>query len=515
MTPFLIPIELELLYFGLWGISQAFSFVLIFRHYSSSGRYLGERTELGLGFLLARTSAVMVNITCALILFPVCRVTLTSLRHWKLAQLLPVDQHIRAHRWIGMSLFLWSSIHMGAHYVNFWHLTQWSISSRLKDALQWAFLSPTGSTGHFLFLLLIIIAFSARRKVRTRRFDTFISLHHLYILFLIFCMIHGTFCFIAKALRATCSYHSTFHLYILPGLVLYVTERMYRYIRYRRTVQVQSVILHPSQVIELRMNAPWIRYEPGQWIYLAFPGISAVQMHPFTITSAPQDDFVSVHIRIVGDWTGRVARALTSKGISASGDSIGEIHHIRVDGPYGAPCTAMLDYRCIYLGGAGIGITPFASLLRNLWWKVRQGEIMTLQHVYLTWVCRDIESFEWFSELLFSLDDPAFRSKCTIHIHITRGSLERVQGRIDDLTRGNRSIASKIPTLHFHTSRPNFSRIVQRLGQLHPAEDVGVFACGPRTLTRSLRHAAYHYTDLSHGGTRFYFHKGNDFSNRV
>ncbi|BAT14312.1 Os11g0537400, partial [Oryza sativa Japonica Group] len=25
--------------------------------------------------------------------------------------------------------------------------------------------------------------------------------------------------------------------------------------------------------------------------------------HPFSITSAPQDDYVSVHIRTLGDWT--------------------------------------------------------------------------------------------------------------------------------------------------------------------------------------------------------------------
>lgn len=156
-------IELELLYFGLWGISQVLAFLLIFHHYSSSLRYLEERMELGMGFILARTSAVMVNITCALILFPVCRVTLTSLRSWKMAHLLPVDQHIRAHRWIGMSIFLWSLIHMGAHYMNIWHLIRRHVVSRVKVALTWAFISPTGATGHILLLLLVIIAFSARR----------------------------------------------------------------------------------------------------------------------------------------------------------------------------------------------------------------------------------------------------------------------------------------------------------------------------------------------------------------
>lgn len=33
--------------------------------------------------------------------------------------------------------------------------------------------------------------------------------------------------------------------------------------------------------------------------------------HPFSITSAPGDDYLSVHIRIVGDWTQELKRIFT------------------------------------------------------------------------------------------------------------------------------------------------------------------------------------------------------------
>jgi predicted ferric reductase len=39
--------------------------------------------------------------------------------------------------------------------------------------------------------------------------------------------------------------------------------------------------------------------------------VAAQEWHPFTITSAPEQDFVSVHVRIVGDWTGEL-KALVS-----------------------------------------------------------------------------------------------------------------------------------------------------------------------------------------------------------
>lgn len=43
--------------------------------------------------------------------------------------------------------------------------------------------------------------------------------------------------------------------------------------------------------------------EVGQYVFLNCPAISQLEWHPFTMTSAPEEDFFSVHIRSVGDWT--------------------------------------------------------------------------------------------------------------------------------------------------------------------------------------------------------------------
>jgi len=40
------------------------------------------------------------------------------------------------------------------------------------------------------------------------------------------------------------------------------------------------------------------------------PSISYFQYHPFTLTSAPEEDYISVHIRCIGDWTNEFARAV-------------------------------------------------------------------------------------------------------------------------------------------------------------------------------------------------------------
>lgn len=40
--------------------------------------------------------------------------------------------------------------------------------------------------------------------------------------------------------------------------------------------------------------------------------------HPFSITSAPGDDWLSVHIRTVGDWTQELKRVFTEDNGPAS-----------------------------------------------------------------------------------------------------------------------------------------------------------------------------------------------------
>lgn len=48
---------------------------------------------------------------------------------------------------------------------------------------------------------------------------------------------------------------------------------------------------------------------PGQYIFLQCPSVSQLEWHPFTLTSAPEEDFFSVHIRVIGDWTAALFKA--------------------------------------------------------------------------------------------------------------------------------------------------------------------------------------------------------------
>ncbi|XP_048351206.1 NADPH oxidase 4-like isoform X2 [Sphaerodactylus townsendi] len=71
-----------------------------------------------------------------------------------------------------------------------------------------------------------------------------------------------------------------------------------------------------------------------------------------------------------------------------------------VDGPFGSPFEESFNYEVSLCVAGGIGVTPFASILRTLLddWKCYK-----LQRLYFVWVCRDIRYFHCFADLLCSL----------------------------------------------------------------------------------------------------------------
>lgn len=94
--------------------------------------------------------------------------------------------------------------------------------------------------------------------------------------------------------------------------------------------------------------------------------------------SAPEEDYISVHIRVVGDFTTALAKTVgcefdsdKSKEVDVAGGKVvgtninpplnRVLPRIMIDGPFGSASEDFLNYETVLLVGAGIGVTPFAS----------------------------------------------------------------------------------------------------------------------------------------------------------
>ena len=134
-----------------------------------------------------------------------------------------------------------------------------------------------------------------------------------------------------------------------------------------------------GNVVELRMDS--FSFRAGQFIRLAVPELGTVFFHPFTISSAPSDPEVVLHIKPVGDWTRRLLE-LCSRRVAID---------VLVEGPYGG-MSMDLDNDSLYpivlcLAG-GSGITPCRSIARQLIFDGTRGR--QLMKVQVIWAVRDL-----------------------------------------------------------------------------------------------------------------------------
>lgn len=252
------------------------------------------------------------------------------------------------------------------------------------------------------------------------------------------------------------------------------------------------------------------------------------QWHPFTITSCPVDDYISVHVRQVGDFTRALGDALGAgpsqsklydeldpSGMYEVALQAGQkMPQIRIDGPYGAPAEDVFENEIAVLIGTGIGVTPWASILKNIY-HLRNGPNppRRLRRVEFIWVCKDTSSFEWFQALLSSLEAQSMGAEggngtdfLRIHTYLTQ--------RMDADTAQNIVLNSvgqdKDPLTELRSrtnfGRPDFGRLLTGLrdGILEGSymrelggrgleatlrTEVGVYFCGPSVAARDIKRA--------------------------
>lgn len=115
---------------------------------------------------------------------------------------------------------------------------------------------------------------------------------------------------------------------------------------------------HPNSItteVTLRPTGdPIKKQRAGQFIFVRFPNSPTLnESHPFTISSAPDEDVLRLTIKASGDFTRALITDL-KPGMDAT-----------IEGPYG-----MFDYKTggnkqIWIAG-GIGLTPFLSFVRDM-----------------------------------------------------------------------------------------------------------------------------------------------------
>ena len=140
-----------------------------------------------------------------------------------------------------------------------------------------------------------------------------------------------------------------------------------------------------------------------------------------TLTSAPHEDFLSIHIKAIGPWTWKL-RNFFDKTINDKEEDKDNPPKIRIEGPYGGGNQDWYKFEVAVMVGGGIGVTPYASILNDLVFGTSTNRYsgVACKKVYFLWICPSHRYFEWFIDVLRDVERKDVTNVLEMHIFITQ-----------------------------------------------------------------------------------------------
>lgn len=242
---------------------------------------------------------------------------------------MPVDRALYYHKLAGRLGGITGLLHTLAFFIDPKYR-----SIHNDDFLQGAFTGQMNASGSYMMLVIVGIIMTSLPAIRRAAFEVFYYLHMLFVAGLIL----GAF----------------FHTGILVptlALVTWGVDFTIRKLVMAWTLNPQHATLKVISDTVVEVSFPKTEsfaYNPGQYIYLAIPEITWLEWHPFSISSAPHQTVVTLHIRKAGNWTASLFELAQKK----------QDVEILLEGPYGSVAVDIMGdrkYKSVLLISGGIG----------------------------------------------------------------------------------------------------------------------------------------------------------------
>uniref|UniRef100_A0A663DQ75 NAD(P)H oxidase (H2O2-forming) n=1 Tax=Aquila chrysaetos chrysaetos TaxID=223781 RepID=A0A663DQ75_AQUCH len=449
--------------------------------FASSSTGIAQTTFVGI--IISRGSAASISFMYSYILLTMCRNLITVLRETFLNHYIPFDAAVDFHRWIAMAALIFSG-----HIVNVYifSVTPLSVLSCLfssvfvDDGSQlpqkyywWFFQTIPGMTGVLLLVILAVMYVFATHHFRRVSFQGFWITHHLYVLLYVLVIIHGSYALIQQP---------RFYIYFIIPALIYSADKLLSLSRKKVEISVVKAELLPSGTTT--SLATWPR------LFARASGAAAMEEPPphnaSTLMKSPSPSpfQMSLTSGSSGHWT-----LTTSLGSGCASP-------LYLDGPFGEGHQEWNKFEVSVLVGGGIGVTPFASILKDLVFKSSINSKLLCKKIYFIWVTRTQRQFEWLADIIREVEEADRNDLVSVHIYITQLA-EKFDLRTTMLYICERHFQKVLNKSLFtglrsitHFGRPPFIPFFNSLQEVHPeVQKIGVFSCGPPGMTKSVEKA--------------------------
>ncbi|CAL4991720.1 unnamed protein product [Urochloa decumbens] len=482
---------------------------------------------MGYCVCVAKGSAETLKFNMALVLLPVCRNTITWIRNLTVVtRVVPLNDNLNFHKVVAIGITVGVGLHIIPHLTcNFPRLLRAAdaeyaplahyFGETRPDNYWWFTRSTVGWTG-LVMLVLMAAAFTLAMPLfrrgrlalpeplrRLTGFNAFWYSHHCFVLVYALLIVHGQFLHLAHKW-----YKKSTWMYLAVPMVLYACERLMRVLRSTvLTVKIKKVEAYPGDVLVLQFFKPQrFRYKSGQYIFINCPAISKFQWHPFHITSAPQDNYLSVHIRALGDWTRELKNVFErvcqspiegESGLlraenNCNGDAMSNpsFPKMLIDGPYCSASQDYKDYDIVLLVSLDIGATSMISIMRDIVNNTKQldndlesgdksnssvsSSFRTRRAYYFYWIItKEQGSFEWFPSLMHEVVQVNKDGVIEVHNYCTSldeqgDSQSALFAVLQSLNYDKNGVDILSGTrLKTHFARPNWYNVYKRIALSH------------------------------------------------
>ncbi|KAG0242008.1 hypothetical protein BGW41_004991 [Actinomortierella wolfii] len=271
----------------------------------------------------------------------------------------------KVHRFLGLSLFILISVHMGCMFHVWWPWKELLAQQMATERVRYGIAAYTT-----LCLIVILAAWPVRRWA----YEVFVTSHTLFLVFLVLISLHTPY-----AMRFVVAGAFVYALNVLAGWCI------------KTHMGLAIATVYQGRLTRVSIAKP-IKSLPGQHIYICVPSMSLIQWHPFTI-STNDNESITIHARAVGGYTRELALWPES-----------EQRRILIAGPYGEG--VQVGYRpsvekVVFLA-AGSGLSYILPILTELLER-RQGCMLAKARcipIEVIWCIRDQDEVAWFQEEL-------------------------------------------------------------------------------------------------------------------